>query len=367
MFEHKNHVVVYGITAEGYELYLNLLKNGLRASFIDERAQSVLDLQPPLPTDFSKFLEQIDFVKIAPVHKTLSHAEHVFLTQLMRTSPKEYELYKSELASALKPVLKFGAAGASVISMVPATNKLWRSTLTREDLSIYHLYNLPHLRKKLVGALRRNSRTEEALRKLWGDDLSIEELEDAEITFLSESLKMFSQWLSESISLARAKSAPLVHELLSPLPTLRLINSEVGHPFLQKLLQCLLKHFEEIPRIYSNELRRFFAEENLKPSRAKIFLVWTAERWSINQEAVSTRLKLFDNMRNLFAKVELVSLGPAEKTLFLKKVKEAAVHHKIIIIACSSRDIETVKPLLQDGSVENFIFRATIRLVPEGP
>jgi len=362
----KPKVAVYGMTTEGYSLASRLVDKAA-VTIVDETLQMAMDLDPGTVKAHRTLGELVGdevLMGLKPVPQVLSEASAILFTPKLRKSGEESVI---ESNSKLREVARYVSAGSTVVNFLPtgmggnADNiaLLEKQTGMKMGEKLNYAYS-PLAPRGEAGPVAALARGEGFLGlDALGFKTTYGEIESRELEYIRGVLATSTAMAAEVELMHRSRRAGppgqperYVDELASLVYDLTAIQAseDVGEP-ITYLASAALKSLENYERYVVEETRELLRELQLKASRTKVIVAWTADRYEVRADRVAKAESLVAKLRDYVTDVQRAERGAADDVIDTYK-------HSVAIV-CTPDDFEWFKGLKKSfRSSEVTILRA---------
>jgi hypothetical protein len=372
----KPKVAVYGQTSEGYALASRLIERA-SVTLVDEALQMAVELEPAMVKGHRTVQELVGdemLMGLKPVSQVLSEAGVIMFTPKLRKVGDESVI---EANSKLRDVAKHASSGSTVVNLLPtgvggnADNvaMLEKQTGLKAGERINYAY-LPTGPLEWPGS--------EAAVAVLGSKAASKEfasLEDLglrvtyggiaglELEYISRVLAVCTSMAAEvelmrkarELKVARgAEAERYVDQLASLIYDLTAIQSseDVGEP-ITYLAGAAVKSIENYGRYVVEETRDLLRELQLKASRTRVLVAWSADKYEMRADRLATAQSLTEKLRDYVTDVRQVDSRSRPD-----EVIDGYKH--TVAIVCTVADYEWLKGLKKSfRSSEITILKAT--------
>ena len=372
----KPKVAVYGLTSEGYSVATRLVEKA-SVTLVDETLQMAMDLEPSMVRGHRTVQELVDdemLMGLKPVSQVLSEAGVILFTPKLRKVGDESVI---EANAKLREVAKYASSGSTVVNALPTgvggngdnVAMLEKQTGLKAGERINYAY-LP------MGPLQ--SPGSEAAVAVLGSKAASKEftpLEDLgmrvtyggipglELEYISRVLALCTSMAAEVELMRKARELKLprgaeperyVDQLASLIYDLTTIQSseDVGEP-ITYLAGAAVKSIENYGRYVVEETRDLLRELQLKASRTRVLVAWSADKYEMRADRLATAQSLTEKLRDYVTDVRQVDSRSRPDDII------DGYKHTVAIV-CTAADFEWFKGLKKSfRSSEITILRAT--------
>jgi UDP-N-acetyl-D-mannosaminuronate dehydrogenase len=372
----KPKVAVYGLTSEGYSLAARMIDRA-SVTIVDETLQMAMELDPAMMKTHKSLQELVGdelLMGLKPVSQVLSEASVIVFSPKLRRVRDESVI---EASGKLRDVAKYAASGSTVINLLPtgvggnADNVALLEKQT--GLKVGERLNYGYCPmgpleargvETAVAVLVPNAAAK-AFASL--EDLGLRttyaDVAGAELQYISNVLALCTSMTGEVELMRKSKelkagwsdgSDRYIDQLASLVYDLTAIQSseDVGEP-ITYLAGAAVKCLENYERYVVEETRDLLRDLQLKASRTRVLVAWSADKYEMRADRLSTSLSLTEKLRDYVTDVRQVDLKARADELI------DSYKHSVAIV-CTPEDYEWVKGLKKSyrGS-EVTILRAT--------
>jgi UDP-N-acetyl-D-mannosaminuronate dehydrogenase len=375
----KPKVAVYGLTSEGYSVASRLIEKA-SVTLIDETLQMAMDLEPGMVKGHRTVQELVDdemLMGLKPVSQVLSEAAIIMFTPKLRKVGDESII---EANTKLREVAKYASGGSTVVNLLPTgvggnvdnVAMLEKQTGMKAGERINYAY-LPMGPLQWPGsdtavavlgskaALKEFAPLEDlGLRVTYGGIAGLE------LEYISRVLALCTSMAAEVELMRKARELKVargteperyVDQLASLIYDLTAIQSseDVGEP-ITYLASAAVKSIENYERYVVEETRDLLRELQLKASRTRVLVAWSADKYEMRADRLATAQSLTEKLRDYVTDVRLVDTKSRTDDII------DGYKHSIAIV-CTLADYEWFKGLKKSfRSSEMTILRATSRI-----
>jgi hypothetical protein len=372
----KPKVAVYGQTSEGYSVATRLIEKA-SVTLVDETLQMAMDLEPDVVKGHRTVQQLVDdemLMGLKPVSQVLSEAEVIVFTPKLRKVGDESII---EANAKLRDVAKYASSGSTVVNLLPtgvggnADNvaMLEKQTGMKMGERINYAY-LPTGplqwpgSDSAVSVLGSKAASKEfaSLEDL-GFKVSYGGIAGLELEYISRVLALGTSMAAEVELMRKARELKVargpeperyVDQLASLIYDLTAIQSseDVGEP-ITYLAGAAVKSVENYERYVVEETRDLLRELQLKASRTRVIVAWSADRYEMRADRLATAQSLTEKLRDYVTDVRQVDSRARTDDLI------DGYKHSVAIV-CTPADFEWFKGLKKSfRSSEITILRAT--------
>jgi hypothetical protein len=372
----KPKVAVYGQTSEGYSVAARLIDRA-SVTLVDETLQMAMDLEPAVVRGHRTVQQLVDdemLMGLKPVSQVLSEAQVIVFTPKLRKVGDESII---EASAKLREVAKYASSGSTVVNLLPtgvggnADNvaMLEKQTGMKMGERINYAY-LPtgplqwpgsDSAVSVVGS-KAASKEFVPLEDL-GFRVAYGGIAGLELEYISRVLALGTSMAAEVELMRKARELKAargpeperyVDQLASLIFDLTAIQSseDVGEP-ITYLAGAAVKSVENYERYVVDETRDLLRELQLKASRTRVIVAWSADRYEMRADRLATAQSLTEKLRDYVTDVRQVDSRARTDDLI------DGYKHSVAIV-CTPADFEWFKGLKKSfRSSEITILRAT--------
>ncbi len=377
----KPKVAVYGLTSEGYSVAARLVERAA-VTIVDETLQMAMDLEQGMVKTHKTVNELVGdemLMGLKPVSQVLSEAAVIIFTPKLRKVRDESII---EASAKLRDVAKYASSGSTVVNMLPtgvggnADNValLEKQTGLKAGERLNYGY-CPTGPPAAPGAEPAGPANPVALLGSKAASKEFASLEDLgfktayggvaglELEYISRVLALCTSMAAEIELMRKARelkasggSQPerYVDQIASLVYDLTAIQSseDVGEP-ITYLAGAAVKSLENYERYVVEETRDLLRELQLKASRTRVLVAWSADKYEMRADRLATAQSLTEKLRDYVTDVRLVDARTRTDDLI------DSYKHSVAIV-CTPADLEWFKGLKKSfRSSETTILRAT--------
>ncbi len=377
----KPKVAVYGLTSEGYSVAGRLVEKAA-VTIVDETLQMAMDLEQGMVKTHKTVNELVGdemLMGLKPVSQVLSEAAVVVFTPKLRKVRDESII---EASAKLRDVAKYASSGSTVLNMLPtgvggnADNValLEKHTGLKVGERLNYGY-CPTGPPPAPGADPAGPTGPVALLASKAASKEFASLEDLgfkttyggvaslELEYISRVLALCTSMAAEVELMRKARElkAPsggqterYIDQLASLVYDLTAIQSseDVGEP-ITYLAGAAVKSLENYERYVVDETRDLLRELQLKASRTRVVVAWSADKYEMRADRLATAQSLTEKLRDYVTDVRQVDAKTRADDLI------DSYKHSVAIV-CTPADLEWFKGLKKSfRSSETTILRAT--------
>jgi hypothetical protein len=372
----KPKVAVYGLTSEGYSLAARLIEKA-SVALVDETLQMAMDLEQGMVKGHKTVQELVDdemLMGLKPVSQVLSEAGVIMFTPKLRRVRDESII---EANAKMREVAKYASSGSTVVNLLPtgvggnADNvaMLEKQTGMKVGERInYAYFPMGPLQGQgsdpAVAVLSSKAASKEfasledlGLRVTYGDVAGLE------LEYISRVLALCTSMAAEVELMRKARELKVarykeperyVDQLASLIYDLTAIQSseDVGEP-ITYLAGAAVKSVENYERYMVEETRDLLRELQLKASRTRVLVAWSADKYEMRADRLATAQSLTEKLRDYVTDVRQVDSRSRAEDLI------DGYKHSVAIV-CTPADYEWFKGLKKSfRSSEITILKAT--------
>jgi len=372
----KPKVAVYGQTSEGYAVASRLIERA-SVTLVDEALQMAVDLEPAMVKGHKTVQDLVDdemLMGLKPVSQVLSEAGVIVFTPKLRKVGDESVI---EANSKLREVAKHASSGSTVVNLLPtgvggnADNvaMLEKQTGLKAGERINYAY-LPMGPLQWPGSdaavavLGSKAASKEftsledlGLRVTYGGIAGLELEYISRVLAVCTSMAADVELMRKARELKVARGAEperYVDQLASLIYDLTAIQSseDVGEP-ITYLAGAAVKSIENYERYVVEETRDLLRELQLKASRTRVLVAWSADKYEMRADRLATAQSLTEKLRDYVTDVRQVDSRSRPDDII------DGYKHTVAIV-CTLADFEWLKGLKKSfRSSEITILRAT--------
>jgi UDP-N-acetyl-D-mannosaminuronate dehydrogenase len=377
----KLKVCVYGLTSEGYSVAGRLVEKA-SVTIVDETLQMAMDLEQGMVKTHKTIDELVSdemLMGLKPVSQVLSEAAVIIFTPKLRKVRDESII---EASAKLRDVAKYASSGSTVVNMIPtgvggnADNValLEKQTGLKAGERLNYGY-CPTAPPPAPGADPVGSTNPVAILGSKTASKEFASLEDLgfktlyggiailELDYIARVLALCTSMAAEVELMRKARelkassaSQPerYIDQLASLIYDLTAIQSseDVGEP-ITYLAGAAVKSLENYERYVVEETRDLLRELQLKASRTRVVVAWSADKYEMRADRLMTAQSLTEKLRDYVTDVRQVDAKTRTDDLI------DSYKHSVAIV-CTPADFEWFKGLKKSfRSSETTILRAT--------
>ncbi len=380
----KPKVAVYGLTSEGYSVAARLLDKAA-VTIVDETLQMAMDLEQGMVKTHRTVQELVGdemLMGLKPVSQVLSEASVIIFAPKLRKVGDESVI---EASAKLRDVAKYASSGSTVVNLLPtgvggnADNVALLEKQTGmkagERLNYAYCPTGPHVAPwadvaasaaSVVVAVLGSKAASKDFASL--EDLGFKPVYEGiaamELEYISRVLALCTSIAAEvelmrksremKVAAGGAQQERYVDQLASLIYDLTAIQSseDVGEP-IAYLAGAAVKSLENYERYVVEETRELLRELQLKASRTRVLVAWSADKYEMRADRLATAQSLTEKLRDYVTDVRQVDARARTDDLI------DSYKHSVAIV-CTPADFEWFKGLKKSfrGS-EVTILRAT--------
>jgi hypothetical protein len=377
----KQKVCVYGLTSEGYSVASRLVDKAA-VTVVDETLQMAMDLEEGMVKTHKTIDELVSdemLMGLKPVSQVLSEAAVIVFTPKLRKVRDESII---EASAKLRDVAKYASNGSTVVNMLPtgvggnADNiaLLEKQTGLKAGERLNYGY-CPTGPPAASGAEPAGPANPVALLGSKAASKEFASLEDLgfktayggiagfELEYISRVLTLCTSMAAEVELMRKARELKAstggqperyIDQLASLIYDLTAIQSseDVGEP-ITYLAGAAVKSLENYERYVVEETRDLLRDLQLKASRTRVVVAWSADRYEMRADRLATAQSLTEKLRDYVTDVRQVDARTRTDDLI------DSYKHSVAIV-CTPADLEWFKGLKKSfRSSETTILRAT--------
>jgi len=364
------------MTSEGYSVAARIIEKA-SVTLVDETLQMAMDLEQGMVEGHKTVQELVDdemLMGLKPVSQVLSEAGVILFTPKLRKVGDESII---EANAKLRDVAKYASSGSTVVNLLPtgvggnADNVAMLEKQTgmkvgeRLNYAYFPMGPLQGQGADLaVAVLTSKAASKEfasledlGLRPVYGGVAGLELEYISRVLALCTSMAAEVELMRKARELKLARSAEperYVDQLASLIYDLTAIQSseDVGEPIMY-LAGAAVKSIENYERYVVEETRDLLRELQLKASRTRVLVAWSADKYEMRADRLSTAQSLTEKLRDYVTDVRLVDSRSRPDDLI------DGYKHSVAIV-CTQADFEWFKGLKKSfRSSEITIVRAT--------
>ncbi len=362
----KPKVAVYGLTSEGYSMAARLVDKA-SVTIVDETLQMAMDLEQGMVKTHKTVQELVGdemLMGLKPVSQVLSDASVIVFTPKLRKVGDESII---EASAKLRDVAKYASSGSTVVNLLPtgvggnADNiaLLEKQTGMKAGERLNYGY-LPTGPLAWPGEETAASASSVALLSSKTASKNFESLEDlglkttyegiasVELDYISRVLALCTSMAAEVELMRKARELKAssgaqperyVDQLASLLFDLTVIQSseDVGEP-ITYLAGAAVKSLENYERYVVEQTRDLLRELQLKASRTRVIVAWSADKHEMRADRLATAQSLTEKLRDYVTDVRQVDARSRPDDLI------DSYKHSVAIV-CTPTDFEWFRGL----------------------
>jgi hypothetical protein len=376
----KPKVAVYGLTSEGYAVAARLIEKSA-VTLVDETLQMAMDLEQGMVKTHKTVQELVGdeiLMGLRPVSQVLSDAAVIMFTPKLRKTGDESII---EASAKLRDVSKYASSGSTVVNLLPtgvggnADNValLEKQTGMKVGERLNYAYcptgppapggdDAGLVNPVAVFGSRASSKDFASLEDL-GLKATYGNISSVELEYISRVLALCTSMAAE-VELMRksrelkasrgAEGERYIDQLASLIYDLTAIQSseDVGEP-ITYLAGAAVKSLENYERYMVEETRDLLRELQLKASRTRVIVAWSADKYEMRADRLATAQSLTEKLRDYVTDVRQVDARSRTDDLI------DSYKHSVAIV-CTPTDFEWFKSLKKSfRSSEITILKAT--------
>ncbi len=377
----KPKVAVYGLTSEGYSVAARLIEKAA-VTIVDETLQMAMDLEQGMVKSHRTVQELVSdemLMGLKPVSQVLSEASVIVFAPKLRKVGDESVI---EASGKLRDVAKSASNGSTVVNLLPtgvggnADNValLEKQTGMKVGERLNYAY-CPTGPQRGTGADASASANPTAVFGSKAASKEFASLEDLgfkpiyegiatlELEYIARVLALCTSMAAEVELMRKSRELKVsggaqperyIDELASLVYDLTAIQSseDVGEP-ITYLAGAAVKSLENYERYVVEETRDLLRELQLKASRTRVLVAWSADKYEMRADRLATAQSLTEKLRDYVTDVRQVDAKSRTDDLI------DSYKHSLAIV-CTPADFEWFKSLRKSfRSSEITILRAT--------
>ena len=367
----KRRLTVYGLSAEGYDMALRFSEKGCETTIIDERLNSPMKFHR---RDFSRnrtvdeFFEEESLTGIASFEEAISTSEIILFCPKIRCDITEIQHQYERSLKEISPLLPKGSVLAFWAPLGQNGQKEVVRTVqeyvnrTDDEYGIVFLPPFFDDRTNFAGTFGRIGDSIEIFSDIIGKKIQPSNMDDAERMFFNKILEKFSYYTSQMITFSEAKNlpedSPYYDDLYANYTDLNLIyNTTRRGTQLKSYTSTLIRVVESYPKNLLNYVKALTKELNVRPSRARIIVLWSKSNYHVRQDVDRSFSELASLLQDVFVDVQPLSMKELSRRRLLTT---STVRNPTFIIACSKGDLEEVKGHVQGRNQTVTVIKATL-------
>jgi len=349
----KPKVAVYGQTTEGYSLASRLVEKA-SVTLVDETLQMAVELEPAMVRTHRSLGDLVGdemLMGLKPVSQVLSEASAIMFTPKLKKSGEESVI---ESSTKLREVARYVSAGSTVVNFLPTgvggnadnISLLEKQTGMKVGEKLNYAY-CPMAPRGEAGGVSLHTKSDKFLSldgiglKTSLGDIGLRELEHirgvlAVSTAMAAEVELMHK--SREQRPGGGESDKYVDDLASLVYDLTSIQAseDVGEP-ITYLASASIRSLENYGRYIVEETRELLRELQLKASRTKVVVAWSADKYEMRADRIATAESIVAKLRDYVTDVQRVERSAAEG------VVDAYKHS--VVIACTREDLEWFRGL----------------------
>jgi hypothetical protein len=369
----KPKVAVYGLTSEGYAIAGHLVDKA-PVTIVDETLQMAMDLEQPMVRSHKTVQDLVGdemLMGLKPVSQVLSEASIIFFAPKLKRVGDESVI---EASAKLREVAKYASSGSTIVNLLPTGvggNADNIALLEKQTgIKVGERLNYAYSPRGPVGPLADgNARapadgiqaspvavfcSKAASKEFtsledFGFKTVYEGIPALELDYISRVLLLCSSMAAEvelmhkshqlRVSSAAPQGERYVDELASLIFDLTAIQSseDVGEP-ITYLAGAALKSLENYQRYMVEETRELLRDLQLKASRTRVLVAWSADRYEVRADRLVTAQALTEKLRDYVTDVRQIDARSRSDDLI------DSYKHSVAIV-CTPSDFEWFKSL----------------------
>jgi len=355
----KPKVAVYGLTSEGYGVATRLVEKA-SVTIVDETLQMAMDLEQGVVKGHKTVQELVGdemLMGLKPVSQVLSEAQVVMFAPKLKRVGDEAVI---EASTKLRDVAKYAASGSTVVNMLPtgvggnadnvATLEKQTGMKVGERLS-YAYYpagplNAPGADIAVMGS-KASTKDFTSLEEM-GFKVAFGGVASRELDYISRVLALCTSIAAEVELMRKAREVKATHvpeqeryvdQLASLVYDLTAIQSseDVGEP-VAYLAGAAVKSLENYERYVVEETRDVLRELQLKASRTRVLVAWSADKHEMRADRMASAQSLTEKLRDYVTDVRQVDVKSRTDDLI-------DTYKHTVAIVCTPADYEWFKGL----------------------
>lgn len=373
----KTKVAVYGLTSEGYSMASRLVERA-PVTIIDETLQMAMELEQGMVKGHKTVQDLVGdemLMGLKPVSQVLSEASAVVFAPKLRKVGDESVI---EASSKLREVAKYVSGGSTVVNLLPtgvggnADNVALLEKQTGMKVGERLNYAYSPVGPQPDGAAWSATVAVVGSKAASKDFVQLEDLgfkanyegiPALELEYISRVLSLCTSIAAEIELMHKSRemkvvTAPqperYVDQLASLVYDLTAIQSseDVGEP-ITYLAGAAVKSLENYERYVVEETRELLRELQLKASRTRVLVTWSADKYEMRADRLATAQSLTEKLRDYVTDVRQVDMKARSDELI------DSYKHSVAIV-CTPADFDWFRALKKSyrGS-EVTILRAT--------
>jgi hypothetical protein len=370
----KPKVAVYGLTSEGYTIAGHLVDK-VPVTIVDETLQMAMDIEQPMVRSHRTVQDLVGdemLIGLKPVSQVLAEASIIFFAPKLKKVGDESVI---EASAKLREVAKYASSGSTIVNLLPtgvggnADNiaLLEKQTGIKVGERLNYAYSprgpvvppppdgsarapADGVQASPVAVFCSKAASKEftSLEDL-GFNTIYEGIPALELDYISRVLLLCSSMAAEVELMhkshqlrappAASQGERYVDQLASLIFDLTAIQSseDVGEP-ITYLAGAALKSLENYQRYMVEETRELLRELQLKASRTRVIVAWSADRYEVRADRLVTAQALTEKLRDYVTDVRQIDARSRSDDLI------DSYKHSVAIV-CTSSDFEWFKSL----------------------
>jgi hypothetical protein len=366
----KKRLAVYGLSAEGYWAALRFSENGFETSIIDEMLNSPIKMSKKhfsMHKTVDEFFEGENLAEIASLDQTISHSDFLLFCPKIRCDLSEiYHHYER----SLKEIVPILSKDSVIIFWVPlgqdGNKELTKivqkySALSKDEYGILFLPPFFEERTNIIGTLGKTEEGVNICRTVFNAKIMTATVDDWEKTLFNRVLERFSYYTSKMVSDNKSSTmegkSPYYNDLFSYLTDLKMIHitTKRGSP-LKSFSSSLIRMTENYPKSLLSHVKELTNEHNIKPSKAKIIVVWRRSNYNVRPDIEKTSSEFIKILQDIYVDIQTVSFKELEQ----KRLFPSLLTRVSFFIACSDEDFKILEDQMKNGGQDIKTIRATL-------
>lgn len=375
----KPKVAVYGLTSEGYSMAARLMEKA-SVTIVDETLQMAMELEQGMVKTHKTVNELVGdemLMGLKPVSQVLSEAAIIMFAPKLRKAGDESII---EANAKLRDVAKYAASGSTVVNLLPtgvggnADNvaMLEKQTGMKVGERLNYAYCPVGPLTGLAADTTISMHGPKAASKEFAslEDLGFktvyEGVAGTELDYISRVLTLCTSMAAEVELMRKARESSatrgaeperyldLLASLIYDLTAIQ-SSEDVGEP-ITYLAGAALKSLENYGRYIVEETRELLREMQLKASRTRVLVAWSADKHEMRADRLATAHTLTEKLRDYVTDVRQVD-SKSRPDEIIDSYKYS------VAIVCTPVDFEWVRGLKKSfRSSEITILRATTEI-----
>jgi UDP-N-acetyl-D-mannosaminuronate dehydrogenase len=355
----KPKVAIYGLTSEGYAVASRLVEKS-SVTIVDETLQMAMDLEQGIVKGHKTVQELVGdemLMGLKPVSQVLSEAQVVVFAPKLRKVGDEAVI---EANTKLRDVARYAASGSTVVNLLPtgvggnadnvATLEKQTGMKVGERLG-YAYYpagplSAPGPDIAVMGS-RPSTKDFTSLEEL-GFKVTFGGVASRELDYISAVLALCTSMAAEIELMRKAREAKVPHvpeqeryvdQLASMVYDLTAIQAseDVGEP-VAYLAGAAVKSLDNYERYVVEETRDLLRELQLKASRTRVLVAWSADKHEMRADRLASAQSLTEKLRDYVTDVRQVDARSRTDDII------DSYKHTVAIV-CTPADYEWFKGL----------------------